>query len=1042
MKKVTKFNFKTLLVLFLSVMLCFSTALSVACDKGNSSSSSSSSSSETKVYPTDTQSVLNGDFEFSTFTKKATEFPVSSSISWVRSSDSITSSAVSSSYTSGIIDTATDVHKEYAKAAGFPVISGEGEEVAYYNPGTPEALGFVSADDLFSFNEEENNSNDEKIPMTGTKVLMIHNEVKGSDGKGNGEGTAQKFTSSSSLSLARHEFAKLTVWVKTHNLVSNYYDNGEFGAYIAVQNTVSSATTPFIIKNINTGSQWAQYSIYLSASDFATSSFKVVLGLGFGSKEIRRDYVEGFAFFDNVHFEIIDKEEFDNGVNGVTEYNLYDDDNEVKEELTANENGTTFIANDAETDEKYTVRSFHLSHARENEVIDSISFDGGNIKHNDYSNDRFTQSKGEVSATTLSALNVTGPTSEDAEVLYFNHADFTSTSFVTEQFKLDANSYLKLSFWVKVETANATDTALSVTLNDLGQGSSEAVDTVIASNVNTKDYKDNENFNNWIEYVLFVSNNLDDNQRVFTLTFDFGTTATFITDIPWSLTKGTAIITRPVGYYLSESDYTIADTSNYSYAKKVRLTADLTNGVESEDKNDDSYKFNHGLNYDNTIVNDVATNVNGYKGVVGGSTFVGGSEPTLYNDDSVVAGLVNSKYAENYDADIKNALEGLGAIDNNQYVQPLLIKTIEGGKTFGYVSSNASISANSVAVITVKVKVVDNAVAYIYLTNSDALDSFNVLGVDVQGKKVENGELVNDGNPLQKDFVISVTSSDMDKVRDVDNGWLTVKIIVKAGKDAISYRTELWNGERNGESAAHDGIVLFDDYSATTVADYETVILELNKEYGGEPTATPFTRIPTLIKSTDKDGNVVEEYKTYKATDVIYEFETSKSLIVDLSTIVVDHEIDNTDANTDSDSDSSSSDSSSSEETSFSWALQITSIIIAGVLIVLLIVVLVKMLVDKYGNKKNSSKNYYNRNSREKAGLAIEAKNAKKAKATQTASEEDIVEVEEEVTPYDYDNIENNIEAPVSEEVVEETVETVEEAVEEATDAPAEGSDE
>ncbi|MBQ3571535.1 MAG: hypothetical protein IJA15_01770, partial [Clostridia bacterium] len=84
MKKVTKFNFKTLLVLFLSIALCMSTLLSVACDKGDDSSSSSSSSVEKEdpVNPTDTQTLLNGDFEFSTFSKKPTDFPVYSSVSW------------------------------------------------------------------------------------------------------------------------------------------------------------------------------------------------------------------------------------------------------------------------------------------------------------------------------------------------------------------------------------------------------------------------------------------------------------------------------------------------------------------------------------------------------------------------------------------------------------------------------------------------------------------------------------------------------------------------------------------------------------------------------------------------------------------------------------------------------------------------------------------------------------------------------------------------------------------------------------------------
>ena len=103
------------------------------------------------------------------------------------------------------------------------------------------------------------------------------------------------------------------------------------------------------------------------------------------------------------------------------------------------------------------------------------------------------------------------------------------------------------------------------------------------------------------------------------------------------------------------------------------------------------------------------------------------------------------------------------------------------------------------------------------------------------------------------------------------------------------------------------------------------------------------------------------------------------------------------------------------------------------------------MLYKKYANKKGASKAYYNRDSREKAGLAIEAKKAKKTPAVVETAEES---TEEDVKPYDYDNMENNIEEEVvvmDEAIVEEVVEPAEEAteevvepaVEEATEEPA-----
>ena len=95
-------------------------------------SSSSSSSART-----DYQVVTNGDFEFGTDEKAATDYPVSSSINWTRSNDSLLNSATSSSKLSGIIDTDPDVYKEIAESQNFAKVS-EDENAEYFNPRTPE----------------------------------------------------------------------------------------------------------------------------------------------------------------------------------------------------------------------------------------------------------------------------------------------------------------------------------------------------------------------------------------------------------------------------------------------------------------------------------------------------------------------------------------------------------------------------------------------------------------------------------------------------------------------------------------------------------------------------------------------------------------------------------------------------------------------------------------------------------------------------------------------------------------------------------------
>ncbi|MBR4420199.1 MAG: hypothetical protein IKT32_04900, partial [Clostridia bacterium] len=325
--------------------------------------------------------------------------------------------------------------------------------------------------------------------------------------------------------------------------------------------------------------------------------------------------------------------------------------------------------------------------------------------------------------------------------------------------------------------------------------------------------------------------------------------------------------------------------------------------------------------------------------------------------------------------------------------------------------------------------------AYIYLANSDALEAFNLLGVYLEEKKVENNELVATGKTLDKNYAIRVTAADMANAED---GWVTVRFVITTGDNSISYRPELWNGTRAGEAKA--GIVLFDDYTVTTIADIDTFRDELRLDTGVDYSAgetEKVTRIPTLIKYTNDDGEEATKFKTYEET-VVYEYHaTISTMFVDLTTIDAITEIDNTDADTDADDETEDTTSDSSEETSFSWALQITSIIIASVLVALLIVVLVRMIVKKYRKNKGSSTNYYNRDSREKAGLAIEAKNARKAKE---AEKEELVSADEEVKSYDYDNIENNIEEEVTEETAEEATEEVSEEATESTEEVTEES--
>ena len=175
----SKFNFKKFFIALLSMLTAITLAFSVACKKNDPSTDTpddDSTSTETTTTVTDYQLIKNGDFEFNT--KDDSSFPYSSSINWARSLYTSVTSAPSSTGTSGIIDTADE---KFTKL--------ESKNKPSENPKTPFAFGLV--ENTYDADDEELRVNPQ---ADGTKILMINN-------KKNGEGTAQYYRASSSISV-------------------------------------------------------------------------------------------------------------------------------------------------------------------------------------------------------------------------------------------------------------------------------------------------------------------------------------------------------------------------------------------------------------------------------------------------------------------------------------------------------------------------------------------------------------------------------------------------------------------------------------------------------------------------------------------------------------------------------------------------------------------------------------------------------------------------------------------------------------------------
>lgn len=1035
MKKATKFDFKTLLVLLLSFTLCFATVFAACSNQNDSSSSSSSSSSEETNYPSDNQLLKNGDFEYTTFTKKDTDFPVyGSSTNWTRGYDSIGSSQAvsnSSKYSDGIIDTADDTYNAIKANKYLPE-----------NPRTPEYLGLVD-DELYNIADYENGdgkSNEDKLLTSGTKILMIHNKTSEE-----GQGTARKFTSSS-FTLARNQFAKLSVWVKTVDLKSNVFGS-TYGAYIAIENTISSTAAPLVLKNIDTKGNWAKYTVYLSSSDFSTSAYRMVLGLGFGSAKVVSEYVEGYAFFDNAHMEIIDKTAYETAMGGVAtenNVNLNELDGVTYKTLTKkivkDQKAQEYKANE---NKNYTEVKYALSHTRESLKDYSDILTGATAEKNkseragDADNAGVVALKDAYSALSFDDKAKLPDADENQNAVFFNfNTSATGYSLTSKKvITVPKKSYLKLSFWMKAEVKSALySNALTVNVRDLGKtGENESGDNVVStalvSNDSTKDYE-NDNYNGWKQYVLFVSNTVGEVDRDFELEFVFGTMDAIDKDEDIrKLTKGYAIVTDLEGYELSADDYSIADTSSYTYAKKVSLSADLPNGAKDDETDDnDSFSFTYSESEKaGMYANGTAESVNGYQFVKAGSNAVGGENNNVYgyNSEEVAGGIINSKYNAGFKV-IADLLQ------TDKTVQAMYLGAKADAVAYGFIGKSATLSANTTTYISVKVYATNGAIANFYLANPNALDGFNLLSLN----PVERIDSEKEKN-LKKEYVQTYTGT--------DGAWYTLAYLVSTGNEAVTYRPEFWLGTRDNSTS--NGTVYFTDYTVTTVEKdqklFELANSGLKLVEGSE---VKYTRIPTTIKynpvtdETDSSSSGKKEVKEiteeYNAETIYCEYSNAATLVksYDYTTVDVEHEIDKTTTSSDDSSSSSSSEdsSTSADPSSFNWALQLTSIIIAAVLIVLLVVIMIKNIVEKKNSKKSKSVEFYSRDSREIAGkkaLAKKAENEKKA--AQADDDED-----EEVGEYDYNNPEIN-----NNDKLNSTEETTEKTTEETTDGGSEGTE-
>lgn len=785
----------------LSVALCLSLSTGVLAACGGTEDDGKDDDPDNPVATeTDTQLLKNGNFEF--YSDKETEQEDKRTFLYSPTSWSFTSGSPSSDTRSGILNldefdgltksgrAFTDVADAFAhwKDEGVTVydrlkflndkkddiknLASDSEEKALFDKYN-YSMDFEDVEALSAYFAKEETK--KLAPAHATEgegavtdenhVLMIHNYAK----TNNVVGTGQYYTSGTTITLEAGTAAEVSVWVRTDDLYHYAYDtdkteNGETipaknpngvpvenyaGAYIGVTNTVGGTTLDQMqIKNINTKGEWQKYTVYVQANTYATSTFKLVLGLGQSSSDNRYEAVNGYAFFDDVDCKIIDAKDFP-----TVEHSC--DLTSEKEEKTFDANllksnvysldlkgDTAFSYLPTDNADKHSVSVEETKELSGNEyreapvkgneydVCEWTTFEGGegslqgstnpyvkNIYDKDFGT-RFFKGNGDESNNVIMLLSASG-------------APYTAT-MENDLFRLGKDERMLISFFVKTSSIRSGMSGAGITLVD---GVNETSITPFDSNtVNKIDVDENvkDIYNGWVQCFFFVENDTED-PKTFSLKFTYGPTSV----------AGTTKSNYCDGYaafanfeYVKDISSTLFGyASTGTYAKKVSLTGSVTPTQKFDDASVTS-KIEDGF----------ASPVS-FTGVQSGSISMvpgGKDNPTeaALREKGVYAGLLNAEYYETY-ADqtwsglLPQAAEGSDwwqkafyDKDNPTKVanQPLVILNNgeEDQPSYGYLNKTETVSASSYRKISLRVKLSANATANIYLIDtSDAKKGYN-----------------------------------------------------------------------------------------------------------------------------------------------------------------------------------------------------------------------------------------------------------------------------------------------------------------------------
>ena len=334
------------------------------------------------------------------------------------------------------------------------------------------------------------------------------------------------------------------------------------------------------------------------------------------------------------------------------------------------------------------------------------------------------------SAKTLIMLSANGAAYE-AKIVNPVFTDPQTSNPDYSEFIIDDDEYKLISFWLKTSDFGGK-TAATITVYDVADEDNEYSFTLDTTKQTTTSFGDEKDiYDGWVRCFIRVSNISGENDKRFGIKINLGNT-----DI-----KGTTATDYKYGW-LAVSNLTVMnlDEDVYGYTSSLSNTTELS---FTETTDTFSKEFDSEMGGTNSqIKTDLAT-PSSYTGANGNSVAVkpNDSASTDYNttNNNDYAGLLNKENLNNYkDKDWYSKIcpnlpgsptndEIWEAIAGKYTYQPLLIvnaireisEGVSGIYNYGYIGNTSSFVSDSYSMESVRVKVSKNAIAYVYLIDTD-----------------------------------------------------------------------------------------------------------------------------------------------------------------------------------------------------------------------------------------------------------------------------------------------------------------------------------